>query len=139
MRTVLTYGTFDLFHIGHLRLLERAKQLGDRLIVGISTDEFNAEKGKRTAIPFEERCDIVASLRCVDVVIPEISWDQKKRDILNHGVSVFTIGDDWRGKFDELNEICEVVYLSRTDGISTSYLKTHIANSNFHQDRESVK
>jgi glycerol-3-phosphate cytidylyltransferase len=127
MTNVLTYGTFDLFHIGHLRLLQRARRLGDRLIVGISTDEFNSEKGKRTAIPFEERCNIVASLRCVDAVIAELCWDQKQQDIRDHAISVLVMGDDWAGKFDHLSELCEVRYLQRTLGISTTDLKKHIA------------
>jgi glycerol-3-phosphate cytidylyltransferase len=133
MKNVLTYGTFDLFHIGHLRLLERAKDLGDRLIVAVSTDEFNLTKGKTATRPFEERCDIVASLRCVDVVIPEMRWDQKKQDILDNNISIFTIGDDWTGKFDHLKEFCDVVYLDRTEGISTTYLKRYISDLAFHQ------
>jgi len=128
VRTVLTYGTFDLFHIGHLRLLERAKGLGDRLIVGVSTDEFNSVKGKAATMPFEERSAIVASLRCVDAVIPETSWDQKKRDIADHYVSVFVMGNDWDGEFDYLMDICEVAYLDRTDGISTTYLRKYITS-----------
>lgn len=139
MINILTYGTFDLFHIGHLRILERARSLGDRLIVGVSTDEFNAEKGKKTAIPFEERCNIVASLRCVDAVIPEQCWEQKPIDIRNHDISTFVMGSDWEGKFDHLNDICTVIYLSRTDGISTTYLKKYIATSHLHNTSEFVK
>lgn len=123
MKTVLTYGTFDLFHIGHLRLLERARALGDRLVVGVSTDEFNELKGKKTLIPFTHRAEIVAGLRCVDLVIPEENWEQKIKDIQEHQVNVFVMGDDWRGKFDELKGRCEVVYLERTQGISTSQFK----------------
>jgi glycerol-3-phosphate cytidylyltransferase len=122
MTTVLTYGTFDLFHVGHLRLLSRARALGDRLVVGVSTDEFNHSKGKRAVLPFDERLEIVRSLRCVDLAIPEDHWEQKQRDILDHGVSVFVMGDDWQGKFDHLQEFCSVEYLSRTEGISTTTL-----------------
>ena len=92
-RTILTYGTFDLFHIGHLKILMRARALGDRLIVGVSTDSFNAKKGKKSIIPFEHRRDIVAALRCVDLVIPEEDWEQKVDDIRRHGVQVFAMGD----------------------------------------------
>jgi len=122
--TVLTYGTFDLFHVGHLSLLERLSEVGDRLIVGVSTDEFNALKGKKTVIPFGDRCRIVAGLRCVDLVIPENSWEQKVSDIQKHRVSIFGMGEDWTGKFDELREHCDVVYLPRTPGVSTTTVKT---------------
>lgn len=122
-RTVLTYGTFDLFHIGHLNLLRRLKSLGNRLIVGVSTDEFNMLKGKQTIIPFEDRIDIVKNIRFVDLAIPEDSWEQKISDIIKHDVNVFGIGDDWLGKFDNLKEYCEVVYLPRTINISTTELK----------------
>lgn len=127
--TVITYGTYDLFHIGHLRLLQRAKALageGGRLIVGVSTDRFNwEEKRKKSAIPYEQRAEIVAALKCVDLVIPEDDWDMK-RDILQHKVDVFTMGGDWEGKFDHLKEVCEVVYLPRTEGISSTDLKADI-------------
>jgi glycerol-3-phosphate cytidylyltransferase len=123
MKTVITYGTFDLFHRGHLRLLERLKHLGDRLIVGVSTDEFNALKGKRSFISYEDRAAIVGAVRHVDLVIPERSWDQKRDDIKAHGVDVFAIGDDWAGKFDSLKDCCEVVYLSRTEGVSSTALR----------------
>jgi glycerol-3-phosphate cytidylyltransferase len=125
-RTILTYGTFDLFHIGHLRILERARALGDRLVVGVSTDTFNATKGKKSVIPFEHRRDIVAALRCVDLVIPEENWEQKVNDILRHEVRVFAMGDDWQGKFDFLAPYCEVHYLSRTPEISTTLIKTDL-------------
>lgn len=120
MSIVITYGTFDLLHVGHLHLLNRARALGDKLIVGVSTDEFNLSKGKRAVVPFKERLALVASLRCVDLAIPEHDWEQKKRDILDHQVAIFVIGDDWRGEFDELREFCKVEYLSRTEGISTT-------------------
>lgn len=123
MRTVLTYGTFDLFHVGHLRLLERARSMGDRLVVGISTDEFNALKGKVSAIPYASRAEIVAGLSCVDEVIPETHWEQKAHDIEAWNVATFVMGSDWDGKFDHLSEHCEVVYLDRTHGVSSTLIK----------------
>lgn len=123
MRTVLTYGTFDLFHVGHLRLLERARALGDRLIVAVSTDEFNARKGKASVISFASRAEVVSALSCVDNVIPETSWDQKVSDIDAWSVDVFVMGDDWEGEFDYLSEFCEVIYLERTDGVSSTMIK----------------
>lgn len=123
MTTVLTYGTFDLFHVGHLNLLQRLADLGDRLIVGVSTDEFNAGKGKHTVVSYDNRARIVESIKGVDLVIPEQSWAQKVDDIREHGVDIFAIGDDWAGKFDELREHCEVVYLPRTQGISSTEMK----------------
>ena len=122
-RVVLTYGTFDLFHIGHLNILKRARDLGDRLIVGVSTDEFNGIKGKKTIISYPERAEIVRSLKYVDKVIPELSWEQKVRDIREHDVNVFVMGYDWQGKFDFLKDHCEVVYLPRTEDISSTNLK----------------
>lgn len=122
-KAILTYGTFDLFHVGHLNLLERLKALGDYLVVGVSTDEFNASKGKQTIVPFEDRLRIVQAVRYVDLAIPERSWDQKVHDIRTHGVSVFGMGADWTGKFDDLKPYCEVVYLPRTEGISSTSLK----------------
>lgn len=127
-KTILTYGTFDMFHIGHLRLIERLKTMGDRLIVGVSTDEFNALKGKKTLIPYEQRAEIVAAVRHVDMVIPESSWEQKVEDIGTYRVDVFAMGGDWRGKFDFLKEYCDVVYLDRTDGISSTQLKNSLKN-----------
>lgn len=123
MKTVLTYGTFDLFHIGHLRLLERLSSLGDRLVVGVSTDEFNATKGKATFIPYAERAEIVANIRCVHSVIPENDWAQKRHDIVRLKADVLGMGDDWTGKFDELKDTCEVIYLPRTAGISSTTIK----------------
>lgn len=123
MTTVLTYGTFDLFHIGHLNMIQRLAELGDRLIIAVSTDEFNAGKGKTSVVSYEDRAKIVGSIKGVDLVIPETSWDQKVTDIKEHDVDVFAIGDDWAGKFDELKELCDVVYLSRTDGISSTEIK----------------
>ena len=122
-RTILTYGTFDLFHVGHLRLLERLTAMGDRLVVAVSTDAFNAEKGKSSLIPYEDRAAIVGALACVDEVIPEESWDQKERDVREVGADVLAMGDDWQGKFDYLSHLCEVVYLPRTEGVSTTTIK----------------
>ena len=117
MKRVITYGTFDLFHIGHLNILKRAKALGDYLVVAVSSDDFNAVKGKKCAIPDKERMAIV------DVVISEDSWDQKVNDIKSHDIDIFVMGDDWEGKFDFLKDYCQVVYLPRTDGISTTKIK----------------
>ncbi|MFV3382631.1 MULTISPECIES: adenylyltransferase/cytidyltransferase family protein [Pseudomonas] len=128
MKTVLTYGTFDLFHVGHLRLLQRLRALGDRLIVGVSTDEFNASKGKQCVIPFEHRCEVVRNLKQVDLVIPESCWSQKLDDICRYKVDVFGMGADWQGKFDDLGEYCEVIYLERTQDISTTHLKNVLAD-----------
>lgn len=122
-KTVITYGTFDLFHIGHVNLLNRLKKLGDKLIVAVSTDDFNNKKGKQTIIPFKDRMEIVRNMKCVDLVIPEVSWDQKPKDIKKYNVSVFGMGHDWEGKFDELRTLCEVIYLPRTDGISSTDMK----------------
>lgn len=122
-KRVITYGTFDLFHIGHLKLLQRIKDLGDELIVAVSTDEFNNVKGKKTIIPYEQRAEIVRNIKCVDKVIPEHSWEQKITDIKKYNIDTFVMGDDWEGKFDFLKEYCEVVYLKRTEGISSTQLK----------------
>ena len=128
MKKVITYGTFDLLHPGHIRLLKRARALGDYLIVGLSTDEFNwNEKQKKSYFPYEVRKEILLALRYVDEVIPEENWEQKKTDIHKYGASVFVIGDDWEGKFDFLkDEGCEVVYLSRTPDISTTQIKKEL-------------
>lgn len=123
MKTILTYGTFDLLHVGHIRLLERARALGDYLIVGLSTDEFNAVKHKSSFLPYEQRREILDAIKYVDKVIPETCWEQKVADVKAHGVDVFVMGEDWAGEFDFLKEHCEVIYLSRTKDISTSFLK----------------
>jgi glycerol-3-phosphate cytidylyltransferase len=127
-KTIITYGTFDMFHIGHLRLLQRLSKMGDELIVAISTDEFNRGKGKKVMIPYEQRAEIVANIKCVDKVIPEHSWEQKIEDIEKYNVDIFAIGDDWKGKFDFLKEYCEVIYLERTKDISTTQLKKSLTN-----------
>ncbi|HIM94406.1 MAG TPA: glycerol-3-phosphate cytidylyltransferase [Campylobacterales bacterium] len=125
-KTILTYGTYDMFHIGHLKLLKRLKSLGDKLIVAVSTDEFNEIKGKKTIIPYEQRAEIVEAIKYVDMVIPENNWEQKVTDIKKYNVDIFSMGHDWEGKFDELKEYCEVVYLPRTEGISTTVLKEQL-------------
>jgi len=126
--TVITYGTFDMFHIGHLNLINRLSEIGGRLIIAVSTDEFNREKGKKNLIPYEQRAAIVGSIKNVDVVIPEKSWSQKRQDIVQYEVDVFAIGDDWKGRFDFLSDLCEVVYLERTKNISTTELKKSLKN-----------
>jgi glycerol-3-phosphate cytidylyltransferase len=123
MRTVLTYGTFDLFHVGHVRLLRRLRALGDELIVGCSTDGFNALKGKKTVMPYAQRVEILRACRYVDDVFPEEAWEQKRDDIVRFRADIFAMGDDWVGKFDELNDCVEVVYLPRTEDISTTEIR----------------
>lgn len=127
MKTVITYGTFDLLHIGHINILKRAKALGDRLIVALSTDEFNTLKHKEAYHSYEDRKVILESIRYVDMVIPEENWEQKVTDVEKYNVDVFVMGDDWRGKFDFLKNQCEVVYLPRTSGISTTKIKTDLS------------
>lgn len=128
MKKVITYGTFDLFHRGHLELLRRARELGDYLIVVVSSDEFNAIKNKKAFYSFEDRKAIVEAIRYVDEVIPEYTWEQKIDDVKNNNVDIFVMGHDWEGKFDFLKEYCEVVYLPRTDGISTTQIKEELGN-----------
>ena len=129
MKRVITYGTFDLFHIGHLNLLKRAKALGDYLIVAVSSDEFNLQKGKVCKIKDTDRMQIVEAIKYVDQVIPETSWDQKIEDVKKYDVDVFVMGDDWKGKFDFLKDYCEVVYPPRTEGISSTQLKEELRNA----------
>ncbi len=112
-----------MFHVGHLKLLERAKAFGDELIVAVSTDEFNQIKGKKTLIPFEQRAEIVSAIKYVDRVIPEKNWEQKAQDIKMNNIDIFVMGSDWRGKFDELSKYCRVEYLERTKDVSTTSLK----------------
>jgi glycerol-3-phosphate cytidylyltransferase len=123
MRTILTYGTFDVVHIGHINLLRRARELGDRLIVGLSSDEFNSKKHKSSLLDYANRKAVLESIRYVDFVFPEVTWEQKVEDVKKYGVSTFVIGDDWEGKFDFLSEYCEVVYLPRTADISSTLIK----------------
>lgn len=125
MKRILTYGTFDLLHYGHIRLLKRAKELGDYLIVAVSTDEFNKIKGKKSYHDYETRKKMLEAVRYVDLVIPEENWEQKKDDVLNYKVDTVVMGGDWADsdKFEYLKKLCEVVYLDRTEGISTSKIK----------------
>jgi len=123
MKKVITYGTFDLLHPGHVNILRRAKDLGDYLIVAVSSDEFNALKGKKSYYSYEERRHILDAIKYVDEVIPEHNWEQKVLDVQKHEVDVFVMGDDWKGEFDFLSEYCDVVYLPRTEGISTTKIK----------------
>lgn len=126
MKTVITYGTFDLLHWGHIRLLERAKQLGDKLIVGLSTDEFNAIKHKEAYHSYEHRKYILEAIKYVDLVIPENDWNQKINDVKKYNVDTFVMGDDWKGQFDFLKDYCKVIYLPRTVGISTTKIKNDL-------------
>lgn len=128
MKKVITYGTFDTLHFGHISLLERAKSLGDYLVVGLSSDEFNAGKGKTSHFNYAERKAFLEAIRYVDEVIPEQSWDQKSQDVVDHKIDVFTMGDDWAGEFDFLSTFCDVQYLSRTPSISSTLIKANITN-----------
>ncbi|MBG9444671.1 MULTISPECIES: glycerol-3-phosphate cytidylyltransferase [Cytobacillus] len=123
MKKVITYGTFDLLHWGHINILKRAKELGDHLTVAISSDEFNALKNKEAYHSYENRKMILESIRYVDKVIPENNWEQKISDVIENDIDIFVMGDDWKGKFDFLKEYCEVIYLPRTVGISTTKIK----------------
>lgn len=127
MKRVITYGTFDLLHYGHINLLKRAKALGDYLIVALSTDEFNWEsKGKKCYFSYEKRKQLLEAIRYVDLVIPEESWEQKTENVKLYQVDTFVMGDDWKGKFDFLKDFCEVVYLLRTPEISTTQIKEEL-------------
>lgn len=126
MKRVITYGTFDLLHYGHINLLRRAKAYGEYLIVALSTDEFNAIKGKTSYFSYEKRKALLEAIRYVDLVIPEETWEQKTTDVKEYHVDTFVMGDDWEGKFDFLKEYCDVVYLPRTPEISTTQIKTEL-------------
>ena len=127
-RTVITFGTFDVFHVGHVRVLERAAALGDRLVVGVSADALNiAKKGRPPVFSQDERLEIIGALRVVDEVFVEESLEQKRDYILKYGADVLVMGDDWAGKFDWVSDVCEVVYLPRTPSVSTTGLIEHIA------------
>ena len=128
MRKILTYGTFDVLHRGHINLLRRAKERGDYLIVGISTDEFNAIKGKKSYYDYETRKEMLEAIRYVDEVIPEYDWNQKPDDIKRLGVDEVVMGSDWEGneKFEALRQYCDVNYLPRTEGISSTQIKSEL-------------
>lgn len=127
MSTVITFGTFDVLHVGHLRILQRSRELGDRLVVGVSSDALNFSKKQRNAVFSEdERCELVANLRCVDAVFLEESLERKREYVVEHGADVLVMGDDWAAKFDHLSDVCKVVYLPRTPSISTTGVIEHI-------------
>ena len=130
MTTVITYGTFDLFHVGHIAILERSRDLGDKLFVGVSSDEFNAIKGKQAFFSYADRSRIVSAMKCVDGVFPEDHWSQKRADIQKYGADILVMGDDWQGKFDDLSDLCKVEYLPRTTGISTTHIRTTLSRIN---------
>lgn len=123
MKKVITYGTFDILHYGHINLLRRARELGDYLIVVLSSDEFNALKNKKSYYTYEQRKMILEACRYVDLVVPENTWEQKIDDVKKYDIDVFVMGNDWESKFDFLKDYCEVVYLPRTEGISSTQVK----------------
>ena len=126
MKKVITYGTFDMLHYGHVNLLRRARALGDYLIVALSSDSFNAIKNKQSFFHYEHRRQMLEAIRYVDLIIPENDWEQKQEDIIKHNVNIFVMGNDWEGTFDFLKDICEVVYQERTPEISTTRIKNHL-------------
>ena len=128
MKRILTYGTFDLLHYGHIRILQRAKEMGDYLVVALSTDEFNATKGKKAYHSYETRKKMLEAIRYVDLVIPENNWEQKVQDIKDYKIDVCVMGSDWAGsdKFDYLKEYCDVDFLERTPGVSTTQIKNDL-------------
>lgn len=128
MKKVLTYGTFDTMHWGHINILKRAAELGDYLLVGISSDEFNEKKGKKSYHEFAIRKEMVESIVYVDKAIAENNWEQKIQDIIDYDIDIFVMGDDWIGKFDYLKEYCEVIYLPRTQSISSTQIKGILKN-----------
>ncbi|HEX8511358.1 MAG TPA: adenylyltransferase/cytidyltransferase family protein [Propionibacteriaceae bacterium] len=128
--TVITFGTFDVLHVGHIRVLDRAAELGDRLVVGVSSDQLNfSKKGRNPVFTQDERVEIVASLKVVDTVFVEESLEQKREYVVEHGADVLVMGDDWAGKFDYLSDICKVVYLPRTPSVSTTAIIEHITTT----------
>ncbi len=135
MKRVITYGTFDLLHYGHINLLRRAKQYGDYLIVALSTDEFNwNQKHKKSYFSYEQRKQLLESIRYVDLVIPEENWAQKESDVKEYHIDTFVMGDDWAGKFDFLKPYCDVVYLPRTPEISTTQIKKELNETNMNKE-----
>lgn len=130
MRKIITYGTYDLLHVGHINLLRRAKEMGDYLLVVLSSDEFNAIKHKSAYHPYEDRKLILEAIKYVDEVIPEYTWEQKISDVVDNDIDAFVMGHDWEGQFDFLKDYCEVIYLPRTDGISTTKIKEELKLNN---------
>ena len=126
---IITYGTYDVFHTGHLRLLKRLSEMCDTLIVGVATDEFISTKGKNVVIPYQQRAEIVKAISYVDIVIAENSREQIPHDIKKHNIDIFAMGSDWQGEFDYLENLCQVLYLPRTEGISSTAIKSFIANA----------
>ena len=126
MKRIITYGTFDVLHYGHINLLKRAKALGDYLIVGLSSDEFNKTKNKISYYTYEQRKTILEACRYVDLVIPENNWEQKIEDVKKYQADIFVMGDDWQGKFDFLKDYCEVIYLPRTPDVSSTETKKYL-------------
>lgn len=126
MKKVITYGTYDLLHVGHINLLRRARELGDYLLVVLSSDEFNLLKHKTAYHSYEDRKIILESIKYVDEVIPEFTWEQKIQDVVDNHIDVFVMGDDWKGQFDFLKDYCEVIYLPRTEGVSTTKIKSDL-------------
>ena len=131
MKRILTYGTFDLLHIGHIEILRRAKELGDYLVVAVSTDEFNDIKGKKAYNDYETRKKILEAIKYVDLVIPENCWEQKIDDVKKYNIDVVVMGNDWENNpnFEILRDYCDVVYLPRTEGISTTKIKEDLKES----------
>jgi len=127
-KRIITYGTFDMFHIGHLKLLQRLSKMADEVIVAVSTDNFNEVKNKKVLIPYDQRAEIVSSIKYVTKVIPEENWEQKSEDIKKYEIDIFAIGNDWEGKFDFLRDYCQVVYLERTRNISSTQLKKSLSS-----------
>ncbi len=130
MKRVITYGTFDVLHFGHINLLKRAKALGDYLIVALSSDEFNLIKNKKSYYTYEQRKSILEACRYVDLVIPENNWEQKIDDVKKYQADVFVMGDDWKGKFDFLKDYCEVIYLPRTPEVSSTQTRSYLKSGN---------
>lgn len=126
MKRVITYGTYNLLHYGHIELLRRAREMGDYLVVALSSDEFNRIKNKKSYYNFEQRKMMLESIRYVDLVIPENDWGQKETDVEKYEIDTFVMGHDWEGEFDFLKDKCEVIYLKRTEGISTTQIKQEL-------------
>ena len=132
MKRVITYGTYDLLHYGHIELLRRAREMGDYLIVALSSDEFNRIKNKKSYYNYEQRKMMLESIRYVDLVIPEEGWGQKEKDVERYDIDTFVMGHDWEGEFDFLKDKCEVIYLRRTEGISTKKKKKELYGKEEH-------